>query len=96
LAFVKLKTKVVRAKAHNPSGAGLPNFRKLGLYGPGWKAPPNAGSVPAVSDLFRGAPLVELSYPFVAPVVLTWSWVLTPLSRSIGFSDSIVIVDKQC
>lgn len=37
-------TKVVKAKAHNPKGAGLANFLcSVGLYRPGWNSPPKAG-----------------------------------------------------
>ena len=43
--LIKPNTKVVKAKAHRPRGAGLANLRSLtAAYVPGWNSPPNAGS----------------------------------------------------
>jgi hypothetical protein len=72
----------VRAKAHRPNGAGLANFRKLGLYGAGWKAPPNAGII-TVCVLSRGAPPI-MSIPLAYPRGAWLMWVANgcPDSRS--------------
>ncbi len=42
--LIKLRTKVVRAKAERPRGAGFANLRpSTPLYRPGWNSPPKAG-----------------------------------------------------
>ena len=42
--LMRLRTKVVRAKALRPSGAGLANLRSAtDLKVPGWNSPPKAG-----------------------------------------------------
>ncbi|QSS50718.1 hypothetical protein I7I53_11513 [Histoplasma capsulatum var. duboisii H88] len=55
--LIRLRTKVVRAKADRPSGAGLANLRcSTGRYRPGWNSPPKAGRRSPVVEIWARGP----------------------------------------